>query len=161
MYEPHEKILAKFINPNGGWEGDKKQVKIHDLILNSYYQVESIRVGRSSSEFTIKGLKGSFNTVQFKFYNEKLEPINIYEMEEFNTYCIIPRQKSVPPMPPVKPPKPPTPKMKTKEEIIKEIKKWEIELTKPFYYYEPDGEEKYHMYIESKLEALKWVLNEN
>lgn len=61
-------IIAKLTNPENGYNHDKEQAK--SLDPNVEYVLYDCYVGRSSSSFTIEGLKGSFNTVQFTFYED-------------------------------------------------------------------------------------------
>ena len=64
-------IIAKLTQPNNGYNHDKEQVK--SLDPNAEYELYSCYVGRSSSSFTIVGVEGSFNTVQFSFYENGRE----------------------------------------------------------------------------------------
>lgn len=59
-------ITAKLTNPENGYDHDKENVK--SLDPNQEYVLRDGYVGRSNSSFTIEGLSGSFNPVQFTFY---------------------------------------------------------------------------------------------
>lgn len=78
------KVYAKFVNPNAGYDYDIKKCK--SLTLGEMYEATNISVGRYSTSLSISGFKGEFNSVNFEFYNDSMEPIDIYKMPEFSTY---------------------------------------------------------------------------
>ena len=78
------KVLAKLNYPKYGYDIDIENVKILDDSI--YYEVEYVYIGQSSTSFSLVGIDGSFNSVQFGFFDENKEPINIFGMKEFNSY---------------------------------------------------------------------------
>ena len=56
-----------------------------DLEVDKIYEVDYINMGQSSTRIHLIGIKPSFNSVCFKFY-ENRKPINIYKDKRFNPY---------------------------------------------------------------------------
>lgn len=77
-------ILAEFVEPNAGYAIDIEQAK--KLKLNTFYEVSHVSMGQSSTSVTLKDVRGSFNSVHFKFYDMSKKAIDIYTMPEFNPY---------------------------------------------------------------------------
>lgn len=71
-------------NPDYGYDYDTEKVKI--LYTLGLYELESVSMGQSNTSICLKGIKKMFNSVQFSFYNEHGEEINIFKMPEFNPY---------------------------------------------------------------------------
>ncbi|MFI3329143.1 MAG: hypothetical protein R3Y05_01500 [bacterium] len=55
------------------------------LELNNYYNVKEITMGQSNTSIILWGIKGCFNSVDFKFYIDNKE-IDIYKSVAFNSY---------------------------------------------------------------------------
>lgn len=81
------KIYARLVHPKNGYDYNREEVKILDDTIN--YPVESVSMGQSNTSFIIKGIPGSFNSVQFEFFDENFKCIDIYAMPEFNPYLVI------------------------------------------------------------------------
>lgn len=86
-----EKTLAKFVYPNNGYEADVERANI--LKKGHYYEVEGISMGQSRTSITLKNLRGSFNSVQFEFYDNNKQALDIYTVPEYNHYLSIFRAK--------------------------------------------------------------------
>jgi hypothetical protein len=78
------KVYAKLTNPEYGYDHDKEMVR--DLMVGEVYEAQNISVGRYQSHFSIVGKGSGYNTVQFEFFNERMEPIDIYRIPEFSGY---------------------------------------------------------------------------
>lgn len=74
---------AKLVYPNNGYDCDIEKAK--KLDAQQLYKVDYISIGQSHSSFSIEDIGGCFNTVQFEFFNDKLEKIDIFKTE-YNTY---------------------------------------------------------------------------
>lgn len=77
-----ELILAKCIN-NEGYE--------EILEIGKCYAVEEIQIGQSSSTVIINGY--AFNSIKFKYYNDKLEEFDIYHSKYSPYHKIIEEDK--------------------------------------------------------------------
>lgn len=75
---------VKLVHPEYGYDTDKVHAK--QLSRGVFYEVERVSMGQSHTTITLKGYKGSFNSVQFEFYNANKQPIDIYNMPEYNHY---------------------------------------------------------------------------
>lgn len=74
---------AKLVHPDWGMDGDKESAKLLDLDI--IYEVDDVEIGSWISYVSFKNVKGEFNTVQFDFYDEDMNEINIIDTE-FNPY---------------------------------------------------------------------------
>lgn len=74
---------AKLAHPEYGGDYDAENVK--PLKRDTFYPVQDVSIGQSYSSFQIIGMGGGFNTVQFDFYNEDKNPIDIFDTE-YNPY---------------------------------------------------------------------------
>ena len=74
-------IEAKCIKNKDPWSNTLYE----KLEINKVYKVDYIDMGQSSTDIYLKGIKHSFNSVCFKFYENK-RPINIYKDKRFNPY---------------------------------------------------------------------------
>ena len=74
-------IEAKCIKNKDPWSS--KLYK--ELEEGQMYEIDHIDMGQSSTGIYLKGIKHSFNSVCFKFYENK-RPINIYKDKRFNPY---------------------------------------------------------------------------
>jgi hypothetical protein len=77
-------IYVKLAHPDYGYDHDQKAIE--NINTDDYYPVEDIVIGGFHTSFTIKGLNEVFNSVQFDFYNEKHEPVDIFSIPEINPY---------------------------------------------------------------------------
>ena len=85
MTEPMStKVFAKLVHPENGYGYNIEQAK--NLDQKKFYTVSNIEMGQSNTMIWLEGLPGSYNSVQFDFYDEGKSPIDIYEMPEFNQY---------------------------------------------------------------------------
>lgn len=75
---------AKLVHPEYGYEHDQKNAE--QLKLGEMYEVERVSMGQSHTTIVLKGVKGAFSSVQFEFCNGEKQPIDIYNMPEFNPY---------------------------------------------------------------------------
>lgn len=78
-------VKARFMYPNNGRAFDKERAYTAGLICGVDYDVESISMGQSITYICLSGLNGTFNSVQFDFYEDG-SPINIYRDMRFNPY---------------------------------------------------------------------------
>lgn len=78
-------IYAIFKHPDWGMDGDIQSVKEAELVLDLPYQVAEIDMGQSFTYIRLVGSQRWFNSVHFDF-EEKGEPINIYNDPRFNPY---------------------------------------------------------------------------
>lgn len=75
---------AKLTRPEYGYEHNKRNAE--KLKMGEMYEVKRVSMGQSFTTIVLKGIKGVFSSVQFEFYNGEKEPIDIYNMPEFNPY---------------------------------------------------------------------------
>lgn len=76
-------ITVKLMHPDAGYDTDKENIK--KLKVNIHYEVNHIDIGQSHTYFSIVNIEGSFNSVNFEFYeDEKL--IDIFSDKRFNLY---------------------------------------------------------------------------
>ena len=78
-------LYAKFMYPNYGYDCDKEYVKKVGLKVGERYEVEDISMGGSHTSVYLKDIKGSFNSVQFKFEEDE-KSIDIYRDPRYNPY---------------------------------------------------------------------------
>lgn len=78
---------ARFDYPENGMSCDKETNKV--LEVGKMYELESVDMGQSHTSIFLKGLRYSFNSVNFSFWtdnNGKLESFYLQEREEYNPY---------------------------------------------------------------------------
>ena len=78
-------LYAKFMYPNNGHDCDVEYAKQMGLKVGKKYEVEDISMGQSYTSIYLKGINGSFNSVQFEF-EESGKPIDIYRDPRYNPY---------------------------------------------------------------------------
>lgn len=78
------KLFAKVEYPEAGWDSDRKNVETLDF--TKMYEVDCVSMGQSYTDICLKDLIGCFNSVNFEFYNENGEKVNIFSMPEYNPY---------------------------------------------------------------------------
>lgn len=61
-----KQLYAKYVNDNAGREDEREEAK-ELFIFHQFYPVEKIDMGQSHTSVTLKGFKGSFNSVFFEF----------------------------------------------------------------------------------------------
>ena len=76
-------ITVKLMHPDAGYDIDKEKVK--KLEVGIHYQVSSIDMGQSHTYVYLIGVDGSFNSVNFEFYEDK-KLIDIFSDKRFNPY---------------------------------------------------------------------------
>ena len=81
-------IKAIFMYPENGYEHQRIFAKKRGLIVGQSYDLEGASVGRYSSIVLLKGIDGSFNSVQFEFKDNSGNDVNIYVIPEFQEYGI-------------------------------------------------------------------------
>lgn len=78
------KTYALLTHPEHGHDHDKQTVKA--LEEGKYYEIKRISMGGFHTSIYLKDIKGVFNSVNFTFYDENKQLIDIYKMPEFNGY---------------------------------------------------------------------------
>ena len=78
------KIFAKLDHPDYGYGLDQEDIK--NLDRKKFYEVKSVSMGQFSTYFTLRELGGCYNSVQFEFYDENRNLVDIFDMPEFNPY---------------------------------------------------------------------------
>lgn len=78
------KLYAKVTSPDSGYDSDKERIK--RLNFSKLYEVKDILMGQSSTTIHLCGDDEGYNSVQFTFYDEKMQEVNIYATKEFNPY---------------------------------------------------------------------------
>lgn len=76
-----DKIYAKCIKES---DNERSWLK-HDLEVGKLYEVESIFMGQSYTDISLKGKKRTYNSVYLEFYENGKE-IDIYSDKRFNPY---------------------------------------------------------------------------
>lgn len=84
MMENIPLTYVKLIHPEYGYDINKAYAK--QLRKGKFYEAKGVSMGQSHTTVTLKDYKGSFSSVQFEFYNADKEPIDIYNMPEYNPY---------------------------------------------------------------------------
>lgn len=77
-------IYAKLTHPENGYDSDRARVSVLDTL--GTYKLRDASVGQSHTNIYLEGFKNSFNSVQFDFYDEYGNEVNIFRMPEFNPY---------------------------------------------------------------------------
>lgn len=78
------KLFAKVEHPNSGYDYDKEDIKVLDF--TKMYEVEFVSMGQSHTNFKLKDINIYFNSVNFEFYNEDGNIVDIFKMSEYNPY---------------------------------------------------------------------------
>ncbi|MBQ8319446.1 MAG: hypothetical protein IJX81_01040 [Clostridia bacterium] len=81
-------LYAKYCHENNGRESDKERNKRY-LILGNMYKVENVEMGQSSTSISLRGIKGSFNSVSFNFFvmiDGEYKEHDIYKDKKYNPY---------------------------------------------------------------------------
>lgn len=78
-------LYAKYVDPQCGFEEDKLRCRKY-LILNELYEVDEIHMGQSKTDVFLKEVPGTFNSVNFDFYDEFGKAIDIYSDSRYNPY---------------------------------------------------------------------------
>ena len=78
------KLFAKVENPNSGYNCDKENIK--QLDISKMYEVEFISMGQSHTSIYLKEIDDVFNSVNFEFYDEDGNQVDIFSMPEYNLY---------------------------------------------------------------------------
>ena len=74
-------IFAEFSHPNSGYEGEGERAS-EKLTVGERYIVRNVAVGKWYTGIQLEGIKGSFNSVLFDFYeNDKRIDIRKYGEE--------------------------------------------------------------------------------
>lgn len=68
-------IYARIEHPENGYGYSKSQVK--NLSRKQYYKVIFVSIGQSNSRFQIENNKEIYNTVQFEFYDDEYNKIDL------------------------------------------------------------------------------------
>ena len=77
-------VYAKVTAPDNGYDHDQNAVK--KLNHAEKYEVSDISIGRYHTSVCLKNVSGVFNSVNFTFYDEVGNEIDIFSMPEFNHY---------------------------------------------------------------------------
>lgn len=75
-------ITVKLMYPDAGYDGDKN---VKRLKPNTHYEVYHIDMGQSHTHISLVGIEGSFNSVNFEFYEDN-KLIDIFSDKRFNPY---------------------------------------------------------------------------
>lgn len=81
-------LYARYEHPNNGTDYDKNEAK-ELFVLNQYYKVDKVNMGQSHTNISLKGFKGSFNSVMFEFYelkDGKFSKYDIFQDPDYNPY---------------------------------------------------------------------------
>jgi hypothetical protein len=78
-------IMAKFDSPTNGYPHEQ-EYSASRLSVDTLYKMKNANVGRYSSTVTLEDVDGIFNSVQFSFYNEDGEEVDICKMKEFYNF---------------------------------------------------------------------------
>ncbi len=78
---------AKLVHPEYGYDHNKKHAE--QLKKGQMYEVKDVSMGQSHTTVKLKDYKGTFSSVQFEFFNADKQPIDIYNMPEYNPYMHI------------------------------------------------------------------------
>ena len=76
-------MTVKVMHPDAGYDTDKENIK--KLETGIHYQVSAIDMGQSHTYVYLVDVDGSFNSVNFEFYEDK-KLINIFSDKRFNSY---------------------------------------------------------------------------
>lgn len=79
-------IYARFLYPNYGYAGDRKDAISAGLVVGERYEVASISMGQSYTSIILSGFSGVFNSVLFEFEDENGIDLDIYKDPRFNPY---------------------------------------------------------------------------
>ena len=77
-------VYAKMTYPNNGYPHDVEKVK--SLNENENYEVESVSTGQSHTSVWLKGISGVFNCVNFTFYDEQGNEIDLSKCSKVNPH---------------------------------------------------------------------------
>lgn len=85
-----KQLYAKYVNDNAGREDEREEAK-ELFIFHQFYPVEKIDMGQSHTSVTLKGFKGSFNSVFFEFFFYDTQtgiwiPHDIFADPDYNPY---------------------------------------------------------------------------
>lgn len=78
-------LYAKYTNPSAGCEADKDRCRKY-LIREELYEVDEVQVGQSRTDVFLKEVPGTFNSVNFDFYDSFGKAIDIYTDSKYNPY---------------------------------------------------------------------------
>jgi hypothetical protein len=81
-------LYARYEHPNNGTDYDKEKAK-ELFVLNQYYKVDKVNMGQSHTNISLKGFKGSFNSVLFEFYeliDYEFVKYDIFADPDYNPY---------------------------------------------------------------------------
>jgi hypothetical protein len=77
-------IYAKMTHPENGYEHD--QEKVEKLDPEFIYKLRDASMGQSSTSVYLNGEYGSFNSVNFTFYDKDMNEIDLRDVPEINHY---------------------------------------------------------------------------
>lgn len=77
-------LFAKVEHPNAGYNCDKENVNKLDTL--KLYEVEYVEMGQSYTSIYLLNIDCAFNSVNFEFYDEDSNNVNIFSMPEYNPY---------------------------------------------------------------------------
>ena len=81
-------LYAKLKYPDCGFRYDIERVKESGLKRDEKYEVTEVNMGQSHCSICLKGIEGSFNSIQFE-YEKDGKPYDIYSDPEYNPYLNI------------------------------------------------------------------------
>lgn len=81
-----DKIYARFVKPNAGFNNDPEKVSKANLEIGKRYLLEDARVGSWYTQVLLAEAIEWFNSVHFDFEDEAGDPVDIYSMPEYITY---------------------------------------------------------------------------
>ena len=80
-------LIALLAHKEWGYSGDIEKVAPYPL--NTVFEVENISIGQSHSSLELVGIDDSFNTINFDFFDDDGNPVNIFKDKRFNSYLNI------------------------------------------------------------------------
>lgn len=78
------KIYALLSFPDYGYTSDREAIE--SLEKGRFYEVKKVSMGQSHTSIYLKEITGCYNSVNFTFYDENKQPIDLRDCLEFNPY---------------------------------------------------------------------------
>ena len=69
-------LIALLTHKDWGYRGDMESVSNYPL--NAVFEVENISIGQSHSSLELVGIDSIFNTINFDFFDDDGNPVNIF-----------------------------------------------------------------------------------
>lgn len=83
-----DKIYARFVAPDAGYDSDQQKVRAASLELDKRYVLDDASVGSWFTDVWLEGVSGTFNSVHFEFEDEAGNPVDIYHMPRYSAYAM-------------------------------------------------------------------------